>query len=386
MPFPNFSSVPVLDYSQTKSPELKPQFIQELQHALINVGFLYLSNAPVETAPLEAYIPRLFALPQEAKDKISMVNSKHFLGYTKLGAEITKGRTDWREQFDIATPHVCRGVEGRGDPDYWALWGPSQWPDEDLLPGFKPTMERYLLEVQALSYEFIGLLAEAFGLPSDSLKQFFDRDERMQHQGKIVQYPQTDGGESQGVGPHCDAGFLTFVSVLFPFPSILFFLVGIYSHYNQLLQASDHKGLQVQNLSGDWIDVPPIPGTFVVNIGRALEFATQGLARATSHRVISPSGGTGPRYSVPFFQNIGLDVKLTDHVLEFPPEILALRDARGKVGATDSVNFTEFDREPSGRVNLIGRVKSHPDVAARHYPALFKDVFPNGVPARVSAY
>jgi isopenicillin N synthase-like dioxygenase len=55
-----------------------------------------------------------------------MVNSKHFLGYSKLGAEFTKGQTDWREQFDIATPHVCRAVEGRGDPDYWSLWGPSQ--------------------------------------------------------------------------------------------------------------------------------------------------------------------------------------------------------------------------------------------------------------------
>ncbi|KAK7001541.1 Clavaminate synthase-like protein [Favolaschia claudopus] len=366
-PSPNFSSVPILDYSQILSPTTKPHFIHHLQHALINVGFLYLSNVPIDTSALTAYIPRLFELPQDAKDDIRMSNSKHFLGYSKLGAEFTKGRTDWREQFDFATPHVSRGIDGRGDPDYWYLWGPSQWPDESLLPGFKVTMERYLLDVQQLSYDFIGLLAEAFGLPPEALKQYYDTDERMQHRGKIVRYPQTEAdAEGQGVGPHYDAGFLTF-----------------------LLQASDHKGLQVQNLSGDWIDVPPIPGTFVVNIGKALEFATQGLARATSHRVLSPtpaSGGTGPRYSVPFFQNIGLDTKLTEHVLEFPPEILKLRDARGRVGATDSVNFTEFDREPSGRVNLIGRVKSHPDVAERHYPELFKQIFPNGVPKEVSAY
>ena len=104
----------------------------------------------------------------------------------------------------------------------------------------------------------------------------------------------------------------------------------------QLLQASSHRGLQVQNLSGEWIDAPPIPGTFVVNIGKgnlwtsmkcrlsynpritALEFITRGLARATSHRVLSPKGST-PRYSVPFFQNIGLDIRLSEHVLECEP-------------------------------------------------------------------
>lgn len=46
----------------------------------------------------------------------------------------------------------------------------------------------------------------------------------------------------------------------------------------------------------------------------ALEFVTGGLARATSHRVLSPKGAT-PRYSVPFFQNIGLNTRLTDHIL-----------------------------------------------------------------------
>jgi isopenicillin N synthase-like dioxygenase len=46
--------------SQTTSPTLKPQFIKELQHALINVGFLYLSNVPVKTDVLVAYIRKMF--------------------------------------------------------------------------------------------------------------------------------------------------------------------------------------------------------------------------------------------------------------------------------------------------------------------------------------
>ncbi|KAG6824961.1 hypothetical protein H0H92_005294 [Tricholoma furcatifolium] len=366
----NFSSVPVLDWALLSTD--KPLFIAQLRHALINVGFLYLANPPVspdDVASVIEYIPKLFALPQESKEAIRMVHSPHFLGYSRLGAELTKGRVDRREQFDFATKHETRWKEGEDCPLYWRLWGPSQWPEESLIPGFHATLERYFEQIQELSYKFISLLAEAFGLAPDALNHFYDTPEKMQHRGKIVQYPvvAADEADDQGVGPHYDAGFLTF-----------------------LLQASPHKGLQVQNLSGQWIDAPPIPGTFVVNIGRALEFATQGLARATSHRVLSPRAGPGepttPRYSVPFFQNISLDARLTDSILEFPEEILKLKEGRGEVAKTDSVNFTEFDRKPSGQVNLIGRVKSHPDVAQRHYPSLFAEYFPDGLPSAGSAY
>ncbi|KAH6885609.1 iron/ascorbate oxidoreductase [Coprinopsis sp. MPI-PUGE-AT-0042] len=385
----DFTSIPVLDYSLALSPSTKPLFLSQLRNALINIGFLYLSNTPLTNTHIPAllpYIPKLFDdLPQQEKDKIGMVNSEHFLGYSKLGGELTKGAVDWREQFDFATEHVCRWREG--DPDYFRIWGPCQWPPESLIPGFRRTLTAYLDAVQQLSMAFSSLVSEALGLGPDGLSRFYDRDELMQHRAKIVKYPvPVDGKISQGVGPHYDAGFLTF-----------------------LLQASAHRGLQVQNLKGEWIDVPPIDGTFVVNIGKALEFVTSGIARATSHRVLSPSGnpnapgGSNPRYSVPFFQNISLTVRLAEEVLEFPDEILKLRDARGNVGATDSVNFTEFNREPSGKVNLIGRVnrhtcaaeanlvpnphcRSHPDVGERHYPKLFKEIFPNGHQGKGSAY
>ena len=117
----DFSYVPVLDYT------LLSENITQLRHALINVGFLYLSNHPVSQADIDTlidYIPRLFALPQEAKEKIRMIHSQHFLGYSLLGAELTKGAVDQREQFDFATKHECRWREG--DPDYLRLWGASQ--------------------------------------------------------------------------------------------------------------------------------------------------------------------------------------------------------------------------------------------------------------------
>ena len=123
----DFSSVPILDYSLLNSSLERASFITQLRHALINVGFLYLSNHPVSQADIDLlinYIPKLFALPQEAKEKIRMVHSEHFLGYSLLGAELTKGAVDQREQFDFATKHECRWKEG--DPDHLRIWGASQ--------------------------------------------------------------------------------------------------------------------------------------------------------------------------------------------------------------------------------------------------------------------
>ena len=86
-----------------------------------------------------------------------------------------------------------------------------KWPDEELIPGFRDVLERYLGQVEDLSYRFSSLIAEAFGLGPDGLTQFYDIPSLMQHRSKIVQYPVVEGSSDQGVGPHYDAGFLTFV-------------------------------------------------------------------------------------------------------------------------------------------------------------------------------
>ena len=87
----------------------------------------------------------------------------------------------------------------------------AQWPDEELIPGFRDVLERYLVQVENLSYKFISLIAEAFGLDPEGLAQFYDIPPLMQHRAKIVQYPAVEVSSDQGVGPHYDAGFLTFV-------------------------------------------------------------------------------------------------------------------------------------------------------------------------------
>ena len=122
----NFTDIPILDYALL-STDKRPEFILQLRHALINVGFLYLANPPVDKSVVDSllgYVPPLFALPQDEKDAIGMANSQHFLGYTRLGSELTKGAIDQREQFDFGTEFNCRWKPG--DPEYKKLHGEAQ--------------------------------------------------------------------------------------------------------------------------------------------------------------------------------------------------------------------------------------------------------------------
>ena len=73
----NFSSIPILDYTLL-STDRRSEFVLQLRHALINVGFLYLSNPPVDKQVIDSlleYVPKLFGLSQQEKDAIRMENS-----------------------------------------------------------------------------------------------------------------------------------------------------------------------------------------------------------------------------------------------------------------------------------------------------------------------
>ena len=205
-----------------------------------------------------------------------------------------------------------------------------------------------------MSVWFTSLCAEAIGLPVDAFDKFFDGDSQ-QHKLKIVKYPDLQElgveGEAQGVGPHKDSMLTSY-----------------------LLQASHHRGLQVQNGDGQWIDCPPIDGTFVVAIGQGMEALTQGVCQSTTHRVQSPARGSGARYSIPFFQGVSYDatfesMDVPDSVKNLRADILARRGGR-----LDDIEFTFVKGMWSrlGEATLMNRIKSHPDVSEIWYPDLLE--------------
>lgn len=124
-----------------------------------------------------------------------------------------------------------------------------------------------------------------------------------------------------------------------------------------LLQIPPHRSLEVQNSEGTWIACPPIPGTLVVALGQGLEAITGGVVTSTTHRVVSPAAGEGPRYSIPFFQGISYDAEFG--LMDVPEEVRALK--KKVLGQADEpeVEMT-FRRDLWGRLGeatLWNRVK-----------------------------
>ncbi|RDL33083.1 uncharacterized protein BP5553_08522 [Venustampulla echinocandica] len=365
----SFDSIPLLDLSLAKDPSTKPQFLEDLRHALLEVGFLYLKNVGIPEELTQAVIKEgvaFFDLPTEEKLKIEMKNAPSFLGYSRLDAEITAQTIDHREQIDLSTDGPIRTPS---EPLYRNLFAPTQWPSETHLPNFKSVYSDYITRMGTISIFFTTLIAEAIGLAPQAFEKYFDKQQ--QHKLKIVKYPDlqelgldTDGKEGQGVGPHKDSMFTSY-----------------------LLQVTKHRGLQVQNLQGEWIDCPPIDGTLVVAIGQGMEALTQGVCMSTTHRVLSPAPGTGARYSVPFFQGVSLDAEFDElndlegggGVGKVPEDI---KEMRRKVvarngGRLDDVEFTFSGGSGSktlGEATLKNRIKSHPDVGERWYPDILAEI------------
>jgi len=129
----------------------------------------------------------------------------------------------------------------------------TQWPPEGALPGFRETFTRYIQQVEDLSFQVIQLFAESLGLPANAFDGFYDTPKgAMQHRSKIVKYPEGSSEGEQGVGPHYDSGFLTFVGSSTRSTKGAVLIIPL-----QLLQVSEQLGLEVQNIEGEWISVPP---------------------------------------------------------------------------------------------------------------------------------
>lgn len=328
------NALPLLDISLLNGSETERQeFLTALRHAARDIGFFYLTGHGIDPALLQqiqTLSREFFALPDEEKLAVAMVHSPHFRGYNRAASELTRGQPDWREQFDIGAERTPL-PHNSSTPSWARLQGPNQWPE--ALPALKPALLQWQREMTGMALRLLRAFALALDLDENVFDELYG-DKPNEHI-KLIRYPGRETTQSgQGVGAHKDSGFLSF-----------------------LLQ-DQQRGLQVEVEEGHWIDAVPQEGTFVVNIGELLELASDGYLRATVHRVETPPAGTD-RLSIAFFLGARLDAVVP--LYQLPASLAA--QARGPASDPQNPLFRDV-----GFNYLKGRLRSHPDVAARYYP------------------
>jgi isopenicillin N synthase-like dioxygenase len=326
------TNLPVLDLRRFAAD--RSGFLKEVLAAAREAGFFYLIGHGIAdelTRSVLSLSRQFFSLPEQDKLVIQMINSPHFRGYNRAGYEHTRGKPDWREQVDIGAEREPQPFDPSAPP-WTRLRGPNQWPT--ALPELRPVVLHYQAEVTALAIRVLRVFAAALDQPEDVFEPIYTPEPNQLL--KIIRYPGRDKQDSdQGVGAHKDSGFVT------------------------ILLQDRVVGLQVEGEDG-WIDAPPLPGSFIVNIGEILELASNGYLRANVHRVVSPPEGSD-RLSVAFFLGARLDA--TVPLLDLAPELAA--QARGVTQDPLNPLFREV-----GKNYLKSRLRSHPDVARRHHADL----------------
>lgn len=264
-------NIPLLDYTA-------PDFDVKMDQALKTSGFFYLANHSIPQtliAECDKLARDFFALPQEEKEKYSIslseIEPRGARGYMRKYQEHLDRNTkaDLKELLDLAKDEPGVKIPFRG---------PNLWPAD---PEFRRVINEYVEANLNLGKDLMRRMTAYCGAP-EAFAGFSDPT----HILRLVYYPQAplEAGQRQlGAGAHTDDGFIT------------------------ILQQDGVGGLQIIGKKNEWLDVPPIPGTLIINIGDGMHKLNPEY-RCNVHRVVNNAGED--RYSLPFFLHSNFDAEL----------------------------------------------------------------------------
>lgn len=265
--------VPTIDLPASEETGLG---LADLDRACRDHGFFLMRNHGMQEAIDEMWRASADFFRQPASLKRDVMRSEgNALGY--YDREMTKRKRDLKEVFDFMLPKA-----GRNDP--------NNWPDD---ADFKSAMLAFHTAATAVAARTLNVIYQALGAPTKGLPEGAPHTSN----ARLNYYPVADplnDSERTNVGAlgdmalhhHTDPGILT------------------------LLCQDLTGGLQAHSHARGWIDVPPAPGTIVVNIGDALQVWSNDNYRAGVHRVVPVKPEGSGRYSTAYFYTPMIDAVL----------------------------------------------------------------------------
>ena len=272
------------------------------------IGFLVVTGHGIGSDTVDPLIDAasaFFALPLEEKRRSEPDHDWWFRGYQAMGVSAL-GRLDGVD----TPPDLCElfrigrfeswdeATDAGYRPGREQSFVPNIWPD--ACPELRPAMRRYYDSVTELADRLLTIFALALHMPADHFTALCRRHVSDLY---VNHYPAQDRPPVPGQlrrGPHSDFGTLTVLHV-----------------------GDEPGGLQVES-GGGWLDVPHVPGAFVINIGDLMARWTNDRWVSTRHRVVNPppDRAAEDRLSIPYFHTPDYDT-----VVECLPTCLAPGEA-----------------------------------------------------------
>ncbi len=269
-------------------------------------GFLAISGHSIPQHCIDAVwnsAAAFFDLTPARKNKAKAPFPGYPYGYFGPGAEaLAKSKgvetpPDLKESFNggpLAVP------DGLTDPEALSFcYADTIWPiaPED----FRRNWEAYYRAMEQLAGRIMRIFAVALGLPDTTFDNAIGRPISAL---RALNYPETSVAPQPGqlrAGAHTDYGSLT---ILLPQPG--------------------SSGLQIFTPEGDWREIAPMDGAFIINIGDLMARWTNDIWISTLHRVVTGSGAAASarRQSLAFFHqpNWDFDVRCLESCVE-PGEV-----------------------------------------------------------------
>ncbi|RAL09402.1 Fe(2+)/2-oxoglutarate-dependent oxygenase encD [Aspergillus homomorphus CBS 101889] len=273
---------PVLDFSvfYGNDTAAKAKLIDQLRECCHYNGFFQITGHRVPRELQQRVMGcarRFFDLPLEEKLLIDKNRNSFNRGYELLRSQMLEVGTgpELKEGLYI-------GEEIPEDHPYFLQKklnsGPNQWPptvpDKDE---FEQTSMEYYHAVFDLAKNVLGALALTLNVSESYFDPLTDGAvATMRYLHYPAQPKDAEEKLNRGIGAHTDFGCIT------------------------LLLQDEVDGLQVLDApTGEWLDVEPVPGAYVVNLGNLFMRMANDRYKSNIHRVINKSGQE--RYSIPFF-------------------------------------------------------------------------------------
>lgn len=290
------ANLPVIDVAPLlgHDSQARKAVADALGRAASESGFFYIKGHGIPQEQVDALFAAskaFHAMPRRYKMRYWCGFTTHHRGYVPFeenGSGFPK-TINFNDAFDLSFDAPAT------HPDHvagWRMTGPNVWPD---LPGWRETVAGYYDAVFALGLKLLDAFAAALDVDPGLLRRHITFPTS---QLRLLRYVENDmpmNKDMVGIGAHSD-----------------------FECFTILLQGG--PGLQVMNAEDYWIEAPPLPGCFIVNIGDIFETWSGGRFKSTQHRVVN----TGrERYSMPLF--FGLDYDSVVEPLEpfRTPDVLA---------------------------------------------------------------